>query len=65
MTTKTMSTTTTSTSSTSRTLRFAGHELLRLRRDMATIFFSVGLPIFFYLIFGALQSYGPVSYTHL
>ena len=58
MTTKTMSENTTSTSSTSRTLRFAGHELLRLRRDMATIFFSVGLPIFFYLIFGALQAYG-------
>ncbi len=42
----------------STTLRFTGHELLRLRRDMTTIFFSVGLPIFFYLIFGALQSYG-------
>lgn len=61
MTTKTMSENTTSTSSTSRTLRFAGHELLRLRRDMATIFFSVGLPIFFYLIFGALQSYGQME----
>ena len=40
------------------TLRFTGHELLRLRRDMATLFFSIGLPIFFYLIFGALQDYG-------
>ena len=40
------------------TLRFTGHELLRLRRDMTTLFFSIGLPIFFYLIFGALQDYG-------
>lgn len=42
----------------STTLKFTWHELLRLRRDMATLFFSVGLPIFFYLIFGALQDYG-------
>lgn len=42
----------------STTLKFAGHELLRLRRDMTTLFFSVGLPIFFYLIFGAMQEYG-------
>ena len=40
------------------TLKFTGHELLRLRRDMTTLFFSIGLPIFFYLIFGALQDYG-------
>ena len=40
------------------TLKFTGHELLRLRRDKTTIFFSIVLPIFFYLIFGALQSYG-------
>ena len=42
----------------STTLKFAGHELLRLRRDMPTLFFSVGLPIFFYLLFGSLQDYG-------
>lgn len=42
----------------STTLKFAAHELLRLRRDMTTLFFSIGLPIFFYLIFGALQDYG-------
>lgn len=42
----------------STTLRFTGHELLRLRRDITTLFFSIGLPIFFYLIFGALQDYG-------
>ena len=42
----------------STTLKLAGHELLRLRRDMTTLFFSVGLPIFFYLIFGAMQEYG-------
>ena len=42
----------------STTLKFAAHELLRLRRDMTTLFFSIGLPIFCYLIFGALQDYG-------
>ena len=42
----------------STTLKFTGQELLRLRRDMTTLFFSVVLPVFFYLVFGASQSYG-------
>mgnify|MGYP006872050988 FL=1 len=42
----------------STTLKFTGQELLRLRRNMTTLFFSVVLPVFFYLVFGASQSYG-------
>lgn len=41
-----------------RTLRFALYDLSRLRKDMATLFFSVALPVFFYLLFGAAQEYG-------
>ncbi len=33
-------------------------ELRRLRRDYVTMFFTAGLPAFFYVIFGAAPSYG-------
>lgn len=36
-------------------------EVLRIVRDPVTLFFTVGLPVFFYLIFGASQSYGSQS----
>ena len=45
-----------SATTTARTLRFAAHNLLRLRRNFTPIFFSTILPVLFYL---------PVSYTHL
>ena len=32
-------------------------ELLRILRDPVTLFFTVGLPVFFYLVFGASQDY--------
>ena len=44
-------------STTIRTLRFALYDLSRLRKDLATLFFSVVLPVFFYLLFGASQNY--------
>ncbi|WP_459611376.1 ABC transporter permease [Corynebacterium urogenitale] len=44
-------------STTIRTLRFALYDLSRLRKEFATLFFSVVLPVFFYLLFGASQNY--------
>lgn len=38
-----------------------GLELKRLLRDRASLFFTVGLPAFFYVIFGAIQDYGSES----
>lgn len=40
-----------------RTLRFAGHDIARLRNDFPTLFFSIALPVFFYFVFGAAQDY--------
>ena len=45
------------------TLRYAGHDLKRLRRDLATLFFSIGLPIIFYILFGAMQEYGDIDFN--
>ncbi|QFQ02676.1 hypothetical protein CUROG_06600 [Corynebacterium urogenitale] len=45
-------------STATRTLRFALYDLSRLRKDLATLFFSVALPVFFFLLFGAAQEYG-------
>lgn len=45
------------------TLRYAGHDLKRLRRDLPTLFFSIGLPIIFYILFGAMQEYGDVEFN--
>lgn len=36
-------------------------ELTRLLRDRASLFFTAGLPAFFYVIFGAIQDYGDQS----
>ena len=38
-----------------RTLRFATHNLLRLRRNLTPLFFSTILPVFFYLLFGTMM----------
>ena len=62
-----------SATTTARTLRFAAHNLLRLRRNFTPIFFSTILPVLFYLLFGAMMDFGDtpfkegnsVSYTHL
>ena len=43
---------------TTHTLRFAAHDVARMRYDFATLFFSIALPVFFYFIFGAAQDYG-------
>lgn len=40
------------------TLRFAIHDLRRLYRDGAMIFFSMGLPVLFYLVFGQAMGFG-------
>lgn len=40
-----------------RTLRFCAQDILRLRSDIPTLFFSIVLPVFFYFIFGASQGY--------
>ncbi|MGV0329892.1 ABC transporter permease [Corynebacterium guaraldiae] len=45
------------------TLNYAAHDLKRLRRDLPTLFFSVGLPIIFYILFGAMQEYGQVEFN--
>ena len=48
---------------TSTTLRYAVLDLKRLRRDIPTLFFSVGLPVVFYILFGAMQDYGDVEFN--
>ncbi|WP_306507959.1 ABC transporter permease [Corynebacterium sp.] len=48
---------------TSTTLRYAALDLKRLRRDIPTLFFSVGLPVVFYILFGAMQDYGDVEFN--
>ncbi|MBZ8176982.1 ABC transporter permease [Corynebacterium poyangense] len=40
-----------------RTLQFSVYDLSRLARNWSTLFFSVALPVFFYLLFGANQDY--------
>lgn len=45
------------------TFNYAAHNLKRLRRDVPTIFFSVGLPIIFYILFGAIQEYGSIEFN--
>ena len=35
--------------------KYAAHDLKRLRRDLPTLFFSIGLPVIFYILFGAMQ----------
>lgn len=49
--------TTTHTPTFSNTLSYIGHDLLRLRRELTVLVFSVVLPIFFYLLFGAMDDY--------
>ena len=39
-------------------------EIKRIVRDPVVLFFTVGLPVFFYLIFGAAQSYGDQAVAH-
>lgn len=41
-----------------RTLRFTGFDLRRLIGDWAMLFFSMALPVIFYLVFGAAMGYG-------
>ena len=45
-----------------RTLRFATHNLLRLRRNLTPLFFSTILPVFFYLLFGTMMDFGDTSF---
>lgn len=40
------------------------HELLRERRDHIGMFFTVGMPAFMYVVFGATQSYSSASAGH-
>lgn len=40
------------------TLHFALHDLRRLYRDGAMLFFSMGLPVLFYLVFGQAMGFG-------
>lgn len=40
-----------------RTLRFTGFDLRRLAGDWAMLFFSMGLPVLLYLVFGAAMDY--------
>lgn len=49
------------TAKTTKTLRFAVHDLRRLYRDTAMLFFSMGLPVMFYLIFGQAMGFGDES----
>ncbi|MDO5502658.1 MAG: ABC transporter permease [Actinomycetia bacterium] len=37
---------------------YIGYELKRILRDPVSLFFTAGLPVFFYLIFGAAMSWG-------
>jgi len=39
-------------------MRFAGYNFLRLRRNLAPLFFTTILPVFFYLLFGTLMDVG-------
>jgi ABC-2 type transport system permease protein len=48
----------TATGTTTRTLRFTAHDLRRLVNDRAMLFFSMGLPVVLYLVFGAAMGYG-------
>lgn len=41
------------------TLVFVGLDLRRMLTDLPTIFFSITLPVIFFLIFGAAMAYGP------
>jgi len=50
------------TSTSTRTLRFAAHNLLRLRRNLTPLFFSTILPVFFYLLFGAMMDFGDTPF---
>lgn len=45
-----------------RTLRFATHNLLRLRRNLTPLFFSTFLPVFFYLLFGTMMDFGDAAF---
>ena len=45
-----------------RTLRFATHNLLRLRRNLTPLFFSTILPVFFYLLFGTMMDFGDAPF---
>lgn len=45
------------------TINYAAHDLKRLRRDLPTLFFSIGLPIIFYILFGAMQEYGDIEFN--
>ena len=39
------------------TLKFALHNLKRLKSDASSLFFNIALPVILYLIFGAAQQY--------
>lgn len=41
-----------------RTLHFAALDFQRVLRDWSNLFFTIALPVFFYLVFGATQEYG-------
>lgn len=58
------STTTPTSTSTARTLRFAAFDLRRLTSDWAMLFFSMVLPVVFYLVFGAAMGYGDEPAGH-
>ena len=42
-------------------LTYIGYEIKRILRDPVSLFFTAGLPVFFYLIFGAAMQYGDQS----
>lgn len=42
-------------------LTYLKMELRRILRDPVSLFFTAGLPVFFYVIFGAVQDYGSVD----
>lgn len=43
-------------------LRFTGWQVYRTLADVTTMFFTVGLPVVFYLIFGASMSYAEIPF---
>lgn len=53
-----MTSATTQSGTVARTLRFTGFDLRRLANDWAMLFFSMALPVIFYLVFGAAMGYG-------
>lgn len=58
-----MSTLTSATPTLGTAFKYAAHDLKRLRRDLPTLFFSIGLPVIFYILFGAMQEYGEIEFN--